>query len=379
MSTLAQELSALKTAEDKITGNKVANFAYDDYAYEHDDANGVDTYNVNNHQNIPNGTANILKVNPTILTKGWRAQASAITRMLLDHFLGRCSYNLNKVNDHFSSLLTTLGNYLGVANGIATLGEDGYVPTAQLSPTGVVKTVNNHAPSDGNVTVTKADVGLGSVVNTGDSATPVSGGTTKFTTGGAYTELAKKVDTTRKVNGHALSADVTVTKADVGLSSVVNTGDSATPVSGGTTKFTTGGAYTELAKKAPNNHASADSTYGLATRNLYGHVKRISGMYLVPRLFSSTTFPTKNMYPDFDYALVNNFGSSDIAKKFTVPSYNVKGVRLDLNNGRRLVLDPVVDSGQYVITINFPADSTSFIFFSDSAEGYASFVQGEDV
>ena len=33
----------------------------------------------------------------------------------------------------------------------------------------------------------KADVGLGSVVNTGDSATPVSGGTTKFTTGGAYT------------------------------------------------------------------------------------------------------------------------------------------------------------------------------------------------
>ena len=132
MSTLAQELSALKTAEDKITGNKVANFAYDDYAYEHDDANGVDTYNVNNHQNIPNGTANILKVNPTILTKGWRAQASAITRMLLDHFLGRCSYNLNKVNDHFSSLLTTLGNYLGVADGIATLDSNGKVPNAQL-------------------------------------------------------------------------------------------------------------------------------------------------------------------------------------------------------------------------------------------------------
>lgn len=40
----------------------------------------------------------------------------------------------------------------------------------------------------------KSDVGLGSVVNTGDSATPVSGGTTKFTTGGAYTELAKKAD-----------------------------------------------------------------------------------------------------------------------------------------------------------------------------------------
>lgn len=42
--------------------------------------------------------------------------------------------------------------------------------------------------------VTKSQVGLGSVVNTGDSATPVSGGTTKFTTGGAYVELNKKYD-----------------------------------------------------------------------------------------------------------------------------------------------------------------------------------------
>ena len=44
--------------------------------------------------------------------------------------------------------------------------------------------------------LTKSDVGLSKVVNTGDSATPVSGGTTKFTTGGAYTELAKKVNVT---------------------------------------------------------------------------------------------------------------------------------------------------------------------------------------
>ena len=165
--------------------------------------------------------------------------------------------------------------------------------------------------------VTKAQVGLGNVVNTGDSATPKSGGTTKFTTGGAYTELAKKNDKitvtdqttdtntigdttelvlnpnqhsnpttfvvqtalkmynyikgkldsvfvplTRKVNGHALSSDVTVTKSDVGLGNVVNTGDSATPKSGGTTKFTTGGAYTELAKKVNNSDACAYKYYG---------------------------------------------------------------------------------------------------------------------
>ena len=52
--------------------------------------------------------------------------------------------------------------------------------------------------------VTKSQVGLGSVVNTGDSAIPVSGGTTKFTTGGAYTELNKKVD---KVDGKGLSSN----------------------------------------------------------------------------------------------------------------------------------------------------------------------------
>lgn len=229
MPTLAEELTALKTEEDKITGNKVANFSYDDYAYEHNDANGVDTYNVDNHQNIPNGTANILKVNATILTKGWRAQASAITRMLMNHFLGRCSYNLNKVNDHFSTLLTKLLSYLGSANGIATLGSDGYVPTGQLSPTGVVKTVNSHTPSNGNVNVSKSDVGLGSVVNTGDSATPVSGGTTKFTTGGAFTELAKK---------------------------------------------------------APNNHASSSTTYGVASSSNYGHVKTYS---IAPVNFSTKT------------------------------------------------------------------------------------------
>lgn len=58
--------------------------------------------------------------------------------------------------------------------------------------------------------VSKSDVGLGSVINTGDSATPVSGGTTKFTTGGAYTELAKKVD---KETGKGLSTnDYTTTE-----------------------------------------------------------------------------------------------------------------------------------------------------------------------
>ena len=52
--------------------------------------------------------------------------------------------------------------------------------------------------------VTKSQVGLGDVINSGDSAIPIEGGTTKFTTGGAFTELAKKVD---KVEGKGLSTN----------------------------------------------------------------------------------------------------------------------------------------------------------------------------
>ena len=62
-----------------------------------------------------------------------------------------------------------------------------------------VSSYDSHLTNKNNPhSVTKSQVGLGSVVNTGDSATPVSGGTTKFTTGGAYTELNKKAD---KVSG----------------------------------------------------------------------------------------------------------------------------------------------------------------------------------
>lgn len=108
MGTLNEDLLAIKTVEDTLIANKVANFAYTDEAYTNNNANGVTEYNVNNAQNIPVGTPSIMKVNPTILTKGWRAQASSITRMLMNHFLGRISYNLNKVNDNMSSLVNTM-------------------------------------------------------------------------------------------------------------------------------------------------------------------------------------------------------------------------------------------------------------------------------
>ena len=132
MGTLNDDLTEIKRVEDTLTKNKVSRFAYTEEAYKKDIADGVPAYNINKEQNIPEGTADIMKVNQTVIDRGFRAQASSITRMLLNHFLGRLSYNLNKVNDNVSSLLTTLQSHLGKANGIASLDENGRIPYSQL-------------------------------------------------------------------------------------------------------------------------------------------------------------------------------------------------------------------------------------------------------
>ena len=132
MSTINEDVSAIKTIQDGLVNNKVARFSYTQKAYIDNIVDGVDTYNVNNEQNIPNGTAEIMKVNDTIINKGYRAQASSITRMLMNHFLGRISYNLNKVNDNMKSLIDSLNSHLGKANGIATLDANAKLPQTQL-------------------------------------------------------------------------------------------------------------------------------------------------------------------------------------------------------------------------------------------------------
>lgn len=77
--------------------------------------------------------------------------------------------------------------------GIAEIKEDIAKIKADLillnaSIEAVSTSLDNHIADKNNPhEVTKSQVGLGNVVNTGDSATPVEDGVTKFTTGGAYT------------------------------------------------------------------------------------------------------------------------------------------------------------------------------------------------
>ena len=86
--------------------------------------------------------------------------------------------------------------------------------------------------------VTKSQIGLGNVVNTGDSATPVEGGTTKFTTGGAYTELNKKADKDGtgatgtwgiNISGNALSANYATNAGSVAWANIPDKPSTFTP------------------------------------------------------------------------------------------------------------------------------------------------------
>jgi hypothetical protein len=79
---------------------------------------------------------------------------------------------------------------------------------------GIRSDLDSHTGNTSNPhSVTKAQVGLGSVVNTGDSATPTQNGTTKFTTGGAYV-LQQSIPTTYIKNASVSGSTLTITKQD---------------------------------------------------------------------------------------------------------------------------------------------------------------------
>ena len=143
---ISSELSSIKTnVSDKIVDNKVSRFAYTEQAYTDNEADGVTAYDVNAEQNIPVGTASVMKVNQTVIEKGWRARASSITRMLMNHFLGRTSYNLNKANDLINAILNLFVTYIGSPDGLASLDSSGKVPVTQInkSDTGIANGANS--------------------------------------------------------------------------------------------------------------------------------------------------------------------------------------------------------------------------------------------
>lgn len=132
MPTLVENIAELETKENTLINNKVSNFCYEQYAYEHDIADGVTDYEFERVNNIPVDTPSIIKLNDTVVNKGFRSQASSLPRMAMNHFLGRVSYNLNKTVDVVKGFITLIKNAIGTAGGLATLDSETKVPLNQL-------------------------------------------------------------------------------------------------------------------------------------------------------------------------------------------------------------------------------------------------------
>lgn len=247
MGTLNEDLSSIKTVEDTLNNNKVARFAYTEGAYSRNEADGVDDYVFSRDRNIPNGTPDIMKVNPTVLDKGYRAQASSLTRMLMNHFLGRVSYNLNKITDNMTNLINTLLSHLGTANGVATLDENGRIPYTQLPESALEYKGNwdasTNTPALANGTGIKGDFYLctvGGTVDFGAGAIQFNANDRVLYDGSVWTKLGagtvltvngkspengnvnlnandvSAVPTSRTINNKALSSNITLSASDVG-------------------------------------------------------------------------------------------------------------------------------------------------------------------
>lgn len=188
MDLLKDRIDTLLAITGKLTANPVANLCYDNTAMgsadSTGDADGVASYDVTAHQNIPLALASILQVNDTVLAKGFRSKASSITRMLLNHFLGRTSFNLNKIiaqlNSFFTYLLGTIKNP-ELTFGFASLDADGRVPYSQLPESAMEYEGNWNAdtntPTLANGTGVNGEfyiVSVGGTQNLGDSYTEVT-------------------------------------------------------------------------------------------------------------------------------------------------------------------------------------------------------------
>lgn len=101
---LKEDISTIKGLSDGLVANKVSRFGYTQQAYTDNEVAGTVVYNPSNGNNIPVDTPSVIKVNSTVVDRGYRSHASSLTRMFLNHLYGRTSYNLNKINDLFNSL-----------------------------------------------------------------------------------------------------------------------------------------------------------------------------------------------------------------------------------------------------------------------------------
>lgn len=217
--------------QNRISADNILQTNINSESQARSDADNIFTQKISNIEDlIPNQTSSSNQladksfVNSTVQTNtaNFRGNWDNWTQVPTDSDLYPQDYSGSKiptVNDYLVvqdasdyTLETLVGTWRFKYTGDwATDGKEGWLPEYQVNEepftseqlyainSGIteakVTQYDSHLENTNNPhNVTKLQLGLGNVMNTADSDTPVEGGTTKFTTGGAYVEFAKKVD-----------------------------------------------------------------------------------------------------------------------------------------------------------------------------------------
>ena len=158
-------------------------------------------------------------------------------------------------------------------------------------------------------------------------------------------ELAKKVDKTVTVNGHALSENVTVTKADVGLGNVDNTSDADKPISTAT-QTALDGKVSKLTTKP------TAGTYAKVTINAEGQVTAGQAKIAVADI---SDFPT--LLTRYTASITGN----GIDSAFSVPTNDISDI------SSVMVLD--ADGSEVITGMKIASDKVTIGFNTPPATG----------
>jgi hypothetical protein len=104
MANNQSKLAEIKSVVDKLDANKAQRFSYSWKAFEEDDIDGVAAFDVNDEQNIP--VKEQTDYADMVLDNGVRAEGASIPRMAWNHFIGRFSYNINKLVQQVKAFLS---------------------------------------------------------------------------------------------------------------------------------------------------------------------------------------------------------------------------------------------------------------------------------
>lgn len=176
--------------------------------------------------------------------------------------------------------------------------------------------------------------------------------------------LAKKVDKTITVNGHALSADVSVTKDDVGLGKVVNAGQDTAPTANSTNYVTSGGV-----KKYVDDAIGGVTQFDIVKVDTFGQLPTTGKkgvIYIVPHTHSDSndTFDEYIWNTSLTTPKYEKIGNTDV----NLDGY-VNALSGTANSG---VVTNITKSGSTIsvtstnLTVNSPTRNGSATEFIDS-------------